>query len=311
MDFELSEDQQQILKSVKDLLGQHAGPTRNIELQPTAAYDTELHEALEENGYTEIARMDEMGPLEAALIAEEVAYAAGVVAFAESALVATGVSDEEIEGPISLATVADSGKPIRYACTAKTLLILDGDEARVLSLKDGDIEKVESNFGYPMGRYKGELKGAGKSLGAGSGDKLRNWWRVALAVETVGCMRAALWHVVGYLSERRQFGVAIGSFQAVQHKLADNAVTIHGARWLALEAAFKGAQKDQAAVAAAFALETAGTAFTDFHQLAGAIGFTREHNLHVWTMRLMALRVELGGVHSHRRAIAEARWEVQ
>jgi len=42
--------------------------------------------------------------------------------------------------------------------------------------------------------------------------------------------------------------------------------------------------------------------------MTGAMGFTREHDLHVWSMRLEALRVELGGVSAHRRAIARARW---
>jgi hypothetical protein len=65
-----------------------------------------------------------------------------------------------------------------------------------------------------------------------------------------------------------------------------------------------------AATAAAYCLDTAGLVFTETHQLSGAIGFTREHDLHVWSMRLMALRVELGGVAAHRRAIAEARWGV-
>jgi hypothetical protein len=38
------------------------------------------------------------------------------------------------------------------------------------------------------------------------------------------------------------------------------------------------------------------------------MGFTREHALHVWSMRLVALRLEAGGPDAHRRAAAEARW---
>jgi hypothetical protein len=38
------------------------------------------------------------------------------------------------------------------------------------------------------------------------------------------------------------------------------------------------------------------------------MGFTREHDLHVWTLRLQALRLELGGTDAHRRALGEARW---
>jgi alkylation response protein AidB-like acyl-CoA dehydrogenase len=121
-------------------------------------------------------------------------------------------------------------------------------------------------------------------------------------------MRAALDYTVDYLKQRRQFGRAIGSFQAVQHRLAGCAIAVEGSRWLAYEAAYKGAPAELAATAAAYAMQAAGRVFAETHQLSGAIGFTREHDLHVWSMRLQALRLELGGVGGHRRAVATARW---
>ena len=42
--------------------------------------------------------------------------------------------------------------------------------------------------------------------------------------------------------------------------------------------------------------------------MSGAMGFTREHDLHVWSMRLQALRLELDGASGHKRAAARARW---
>ena len=65
-----------------------------------------------------------------------------------------------------------------------------------------------------------------------------------------------------------------------------------------------------AAGAAAYALAAAGRVFSETHQLSGAIGFTHEHDLHVWTMRLQALRVELGGVTGHCRALSATRWGI-
>ena len=140
---------------------------------------------------------------------------------------------------------------------------------------------------------------------------MRNWWRVALAAEAAGTMGAALHVTVEYLKERRQFGRALGAFQAVQHRLAECAVLVEGARWLAFEAAWHGAPGEASAIAAASATAAAGRVFHETHQLSGAIGFTREHDLHVWSMRLQALRLELRGVRGHRRAIAEARWAPQ
>ena len=148
----------------------------------------------------------------------------------------------------------------------------------------------------------------GDALGPGSGMRLANLWRVALAAEAVGAMRAALAITVEYAKRRRQFGRAIGSFQAVQHRLAECFVWAEGARWLALEAAWAGAPAEAAATAAAHALAAAGRVFDETHQLSGAMGYTREHDLHVFSMRLPALRLELGGVAAQRRAVAEARW---
>lgn len=83
---------------------------------------------------------------------------------------------------------------------------------------------------------------------------------------------------------------------------------LEGARWLAREAAWCGAPAEAAATAAAYATATAGRVFAETHQLSGAIGFTREHSLHVWSMRLQALRLELGGVAGHCSALCQTRW---
>jgi alkylation response protein AidB-like acyl-CoA dehydrogenase len=149
---------------------------------------------------------------------------------------------------------------------------------------------------------------AGTSLGAGSGARLRRWWRLALAAELLGAMEAALAITVEYVRRRRQFGRAIGSFQAVQHRLALATVQLEGTRWLTLEAAAQGAPEEAVAIAAAYACDAAQLVFRETHQLSGAMGYTREHPLHVFSMRLAALRLEQGGAGAHRREIARARW---
>ena len=83
---------------------------------------------------------------------------------------------------------------------------------------------------------------------------------------------------------------------------------IECARWIAYEAAYQGAPTAAAATAAAYATAAANRIFAETHQLTGAMGFTREHDLHVWSMRLQALRLEAGGVSEHRVAAARARW---
>lgn len=308
MDFQPNDDQQAIIEAVEALLSQHAGPERAIELQRKGEYDTVLDAALEDSGFQEIARGGDTGPLEAALVVEAVARAAGTVAAGATILVAPCVAARVLPGPVAL-TTAGRPLPVRFGAQARSLLVWDGAEARAIAVEPGTARPVASNFGFPMGVFEPEVLGAGESLGAGSGERLAAWWRVAIALECVGAMDAALAQTVSYLSQRRQFGRTIGSFQAVQHRLALRKIELEGSRWLAYEAAHRGAPAEAAAAAAAYATAAAGRAFRELHQLSGAIGFTREHDLHVWSMRLKALELELGGVGAHRRALARARWD--
>jgi alkylation response protein AidB-like acyl-CoA dehydrogenase len=307
VDFELSDDQRAVIEAVDALLARHAGPARAIELTAKGAYDESLDTALGEAGFGEIALGAETGALEAALVAERVARSAGTVAFAATALVAPLVCSRALPGPVALARADEEG-PIRFAPAARTLLVLDGDRARVGSLSAADVTPVRSNFGYPVGRVSEAARDRGEPLARGSGERLLAWWRVALAIEALGAMDAALRFTVRYLTQREQFGRPIGSFQAVQHRLADCAVQIEGARWLSYEAAAQGAPQEAAACAAAFALGVAGRVHRETHQLSGAIGYTTEHDLHVWSLRLLALRLELGGEGAQLRALARERW---
>jgi len=319
MNFESNEEQQAILEAIDRLLEQHAGPARAIELNRQGQYDDTLHQLLDESGFTTIASdlATENGPagLEAALIVEAVARAGGVVACAAQMLVAPAVREASIAGPIALCTLDDLAKPVplRFGAHAKTLMVLGIGDVHVIPLTTGELEPVRSSFGYPMGRLTEanrffDLSAAGDCLGPEAAQTMANWWRLSLAVEAVGTMDAALTHTVEYLKQRRQFGRAIGSFQAIQHRLSLCAIGIEASRWLVREAAYHGAQNEAVAAAAAFTLETADQVFTETHQMSGAIGFTCEFDLHVWSMRLLALRQELGGVGGARRALVEARW---
>ena len=81
-----------------------------------------------------------------------------------------------------------------------------------------------------------------------------------------------------------------------------------GATWLARRAADHRAAPADATVAASYATQAAQLIGADMHQLSGAIGFTTEFDLHLWTARLHALRVELGGTTAHQLATTHARW---
>jgi alkylation response protein AidB-like acyl-CoA dehydrogenase len=309
MNLELDEDQREILHALGSLLERHAGPARAIDLSKQGGYDFALDAALAGSGFD--GAMDPetgAGALEAALIVEAVARAGGVTSLAASALVARGALGRALPGPVALGS-GDPMTPVRFGTHARTALWLDAGAVRAVSLEKGDAEAVPSNFGYPMGRIGREAIERGEVLPPGSAERLRSWWRLGVAAEAVGTMRAALDQTVAYLKDRRQFGRAIGSFQAVQHRLAACAVRAEGSRWLVYEAAYRQTS-ETAACAAAYSFESARQVFRETHQLSGAIGFTQEHDLHVWSMRLRALGSELSGVAEHRRALAAARWGV-
>ncbi len=305
MDFELNEDQRAILDAVDALLDKHTSVERAIELTKRGDYDLELEVALQQAGFLDLVQGDGTGPLEAALVVEAVARAGGVVCVGASALVAPLTTGKPLPGPVALAR-ADRTGPVRGAATARSLLVLDGEQARVVAADQGAATPVGSSFGYPVAWLP---RLAGESLGPGSGARMRSAWRLAVAVEAVGTMDAALGVTLGYVKQRRQFGRAIGSFQAVQHRLAECAVRLEGSRWLAREAAWRGAPEEATCTAAAHALETAKLVFDETHQLSGAIGYTREHDLHLWSMRLQGLRLELAGAGALRCDLARTRWD--
>jgi butyryl-CoA dehydrogenase len=104
--------------------------------------------------------------------------------------------------------------------------------------------------------------------------------RIGIAAQAVGIGRAALEASLKYASERRAFGAPIGSFQAIQWKLADMAVEVDAARMLTLQAAaLKDAGKlhtKESAMAKLFAAEAAMKAATEAVQIHGGYGYTKE-----------------------------------
>lgn len=308
MDLTPSESQLFIRDAVDKLLEKHAGFERARSLLPGSEYDSALDDELDAAGFGGVALGDETGPLDAALVAYAVALAGGTVSFAARSLVAAMTLGELPEGPVTLAR-GSATAPLRFGPHARTVLIDAGDEALRLEVGPDDWTHVDNGqAGYPLGRLAPGRRDRAISLGAGSGERLRAWWRVALGIETAGTMKGALDTTVAYVKDRVQFSRPIGSFQAVQHRLAHLAVQVEAARWLALEAAAKGAAADRAATAAGYATRAADPVYHECHQLHGAMGFTREYRLHVWTMRLPALWQELGGASAHGRDLARMRF---
>jgi alkylation response protein AidB-like acyl-CoA dehydrogenase len=306
MKLSLSSDQQQIIDAITELLARHAGKNRALSLVEFGTYDQNLDAKLMEGGFHEIALMEGYGPLEAALATYEVARALGVSAFGGMALVAPMVLGEASARPVTMTTSQAAAQPVRLGGVEGVTLIIEGDDALAVDTMVGDWIPVNRNrAGFPVARLKPEVLNRSRRLAPGAGLQLRDWWRVEIATTIAGLMKGALDLTVEFLIQRRQFERPIGSFQAVQHRLAQLAIVTEGARWLALEAAWAGARPDMAASAAAFATTHADLMVRECHQLHGAIGFTREYPLHLWTQRLLQVQQEQGGAMHLRRDTAD------
>ena len=128
----------------------------------------------------------------------------------------------------------------------------------------------------------------------GTDGKLSQWARVALACEAAGAAQAAVALTVEHVKERFAFGRAIGSYQAVQHRLAQCHQIARAMRFLALYAAWSG-EPSAADIAATYAQDHVNKLAFDLHQFNGGMGVTCEYQLHFFTYRLRALQAEFGG----------------
>ncbi|TDO14391.1 hypothetical protein EV580_2518 [Mycobacterium sp. BK086] len=134
---------------------------------------------------------------------------------------------------------------------------------------------------------------------------------LATAAQLVGAGQAMLDMSVEYAKQRSQFGRVIGSYQALKHKLADVHIAVELARPLVYGAALSLADgspdtaRDVSAAKAA-ASDAALLAARSSLQTHGAIGFTSEHDLSLWLLRVQALHSAWGDPTSHRRRVLEA-----
>jgi alkylation response protein AidB-like acyl-CoA dehydrogenase len=131
-----------------------------------------------------------------------------------------------------------------------------------------------------------------------------------MAITTVGACQRILDLALEHVKQRQQFGVPIGSFQAVQHKAVDMHVATERARALSYFAALTISADDPrrrlaAAMAKAAAGECQSVVFRHGLQLFGAMGFTWENDLQFALKRAKAGELLLGGAADHRAIIAE------
>ncbi len=140
--------------------------------------------------------------------------------------------------------------------------------------------------------------GASPGRAAAALGRLKLRLAALLAADMVGGADAVLDMTVRYVAEREQFGVKLGTFQAVQQMVASMAIALEGARHVTRQALWRLAEGLDAEREVAIAKAWTGRAYTEItllaHQLHGGAGYVVEHDLHRYSARAKAAELRLG-----------------
>ncbi|MFI8951020.1 acyl-CoA dehydrogenase family protein [Streptomyces sp. NPDC053750] len=203
-----------------------------------------------------------------------------------------------------------SGKTVATFCllSPDSPYALDADAADAVLVVDHDTVRLAETTGPvqpsvdPARRLARPLGGTVLAHGAGvraAAAYAADVAALATAAQALGLGRTLLTRTVEYARQRKQFGWAIGSFQAVKHRLADALIALEFAQPLVHAAALAPASGDpgagrEIAAAKVSACEAAYTAGRTALQLHGALGYTDELDLSLWIRKSRALRSAWG-----------------
>lgn len=216
----------------------------------------------------------------------------------------------------AVVTVGLGSSPYLESADRADLLILQrGNELHGLTAEEVHVERQPSIDGNrrlftvdwkPSASSSFVSGAAAETVIAGARDRLL----LALSAQLVGLSRQLLDLSVRHVTLREQFGRPLGTFQAVQHRLADVAVGVEFAAPVVARASCSlvanapSASRD-VAMAKVFASEAAERAAYSSLQVHGAIGYTREHDLHLYSMRAWTLALAHGDARTHRSRVAD------
>jgi alkylation response protein AidB-like acyl-CoA dehydrogenase len=317
MDFDLSDEQKQIKQVAHDLLSARSPFSKVREAAGAEEYDPSLWTELVELGWPGISVSAEhggqdLGMVELSVLLEELGYACAATPFLSTATAAAVIeasgSEEQrnrwLEPLASGEATAGIGSRelAADALDAAVIVLLDGDEATLVNRSEADVEPFVAID--PTRRFA-TVVADGEPLGPGAADRIR----AALAAEVVGVCQRALEMTLEYVKDRRQFGVPVGSFQAVAHRCAQMLLSTESGRSAAYFAAW-AADADPDRFAEAAALAAAATAdggrevTASAIQAHGGIGFTWEADVHWLYKRAQLDAMLLGGSRPHRAKLA-------
>ena len=339
MDLPLSDSEEAIRRRFEELFARESSPARVRSAEPLG-FDRELWQQVVTCGGIAAAIADPgRGLVELALVAESAGRTLAPVPFVDCAVATRILARVGANGARGwLAAAREKGAVVALALSpaaegvarfvpagavADAVVALDGDELVLVSLA-GTERPTTANLGSgPLAHCP--VEGPERTVLARGSSALALYergldeWRVLTAAALVGLAAEALARGVEYVRRREQFGVAIGSFQTVQHRLADIATDVDGARLLAYEAAWSR-DEDQAdaaelaSMAYLFSAAVAQRSASESLHFHGGYGFTLEYDIQLyyrraksWALVLDDPRRELGRLADRLFGPAESR----
>ncbi|MET9445730.1 acyl-CoA dehydrogenase family protein [Streptomyces cinerochromogenes] len=193
-----------------------------------------------------------------------------------------------------------------FARSRTLLFLVPGDAAGLTRTRQAALDATRPQGRVQLRDVSAELLGPPDTDVRPALTALGDTVAAVLAAEAVGAADRILERTVEYAGQREQFGRPIGSFQAVKHRLADVYVEVQAARSAAYYAAWAAGQGQRAGgLALAQGLQALRRAAAEGIQLHGGIGFTWEHDAHLYFKRAAGDELLFGPVHRLRGRAAE------
>lgn len=306
MNFELTEDQREIKRTAREWLASRYPIARVREVALDGGADSTWDEIVE-LGWPDVA---ELGIVELAVVAEELGYALAPTPLAAdwaARLLHPGLQGR---GTVAMWDGEDGAKiAVPAAEGADVIVVKRGEQVFAVPASEAEIEPARAlDPTRPLFTVRAS---GGEEI---TGDHLARAWHaiyVASAAESVGVAARVTRMSVEYAKERKQFDRPIGSYQAVSHACAQMFLETEGARNVVLWAAWALDHDPSVAflaanAAKAYASDAAVNVCRSSMQVHGGIGFTWEHDLHLFFKRAEANARAFGDAGWHREQVAEA-----
>ncbi len=321
--LEFDADQRLWQDTVRDAVGKQCPPSLVREVAENGVDPAPLWRAYIDAGWTELT--DPENAVELAIVLEELGRATDPTPFLATLTQFAPLVGDRFDPQQAGAAVYDGITAHRdadgWVLDGTARHVLDADRAeRLAVVTDGGVFVVDAGQAtvrpskvFDPVLHIADVSFSGVRLADSErlhtdAEKARHLALTGIAVTTVGACQRIIDLVLEHIKQRHQFGVAIGSFQAVQHKAVDMHVATERARALSYFAALTiSADDPRRRLAAAMAKASAGEAqalvFRHGLQLFGAMGFTWENDLQFALKRAKAGELLLGGAAEHREVI--------